>query len=143
MHLMLPKSELQVTVCRPCSVSLVNNLLACVCVRHQFCFCFVADTSSVRKAKDLNKISLELNNLSEPVPKRRNHVHMLHFTLVSHLGLLQRSVCTLPVDHTEGDTLGFRGERPGDSGTRTAHGDGDGAVTAGLDEKLSGAVPKP
>lgn len=60
-----------------------------------------------------------------------------------HLGLLQRSLCTLPVDHAEGDALRFRGKRPGDGRTWTAHGDGDGAVTAGLDEELSGAVPKP
>ena len=36
-----------------------------------------------------------------------------------------------------------RGEGPGHSGTRAAHGDGDGAVTAGFDEELLGAVPKP
>lgn len=70
------------------------------------------------------------------------HVSFIH-TQVSHLGLLQWSLCTFPVDHTEGDALRFRGERPADSRTRTAHGDGDGAVTAGLDEELSGAVPKP
>lgn len=70
------------------------------------------------------------------------HVPFIN-TLVSHLGLLQRSLCALPVDHAEGDALRLRGERPGDRGTRSAHGDGDGAVTAGLDEELSGAVPKP
>lgn len=59
------------------------------------------------------------------------------------LSLLQWSLCTLPIDHAEGDALRFRGKCPGDGGARTAHGDGDGAVTAGLDEKLSGAVPKP
>lgn len=62
---------------------------------------------------------------------------------VSHLGLLQRRVCALPVDHAERDALGLRGKRPGDGGTGTAHGDGEAAVTAGLDEKLSGVVPKP
>ena len=62
---------------------------------------------------------------------------------VSHFSLLQWSLCTLPVDHAEGDALRFRGKCPGDGGAGTAHGDGDGAVTAGLDEKLSGAVPKP
>lgn len=62
---------------------------------------------------------------------------------VSHLSLLQWSLCTLPVDHTEGDALRFRGKCPGDGRARSAHGDRDGAVTAGLDEKLSGAVPKP
>lgn len=56
------------------------------------------------------------------------------------LGLLQRSVCALPVDHAEGDALGLGGERPADGGTRGAHADGDGAVTAGLDEQLPGAV---
>lgn len=62
---------------------------------------------------------------------------------MSHPGLLQRRLCTLPVDHTEGDALRFRSERPADSWTRTAHDDGDGAVAAGLDEELSRAVPKP
>lgn len=61
---------------------------------------------------------------------------------MSHLGLLQWSLCALPVDHTEGDALRFGGERPGDGRTRLAHDDGDGAVTAGLDEELSGAVSK-
>ena len=70
------------------------------------------------------------------------HVSFIHIP-VSHLGLLQRRLCALPVDHTEGDALGFRGEGPGNSGSRTAHGDGDGTVTAGLDEELSGAFPKP
>lgn len=60
-----------------------------------------------------------------------------------HLGLFQWCLCTFPVEHTEGDALGFRGESPADSGTRTAHGNGDGAVTTGLDEELPGAVPKP
>lgn len=60
-----------------------------------------------------------------------------------HLGLLQWSLCTLLEDHTEVDALRFRGERPSDSRTRSAHSDGDGAVTAGLDEELSRAVPKP
>lgn len=59
---------------------------------------------------------------------------------VSHFGLLQRSVCALPVDHAEGDALGLRRERPGDGGPRCVHGDRDGAVTAGLDEKLPTAV---
>lgn len=80
---------------------------------------------------------------SKAIHKRRYHAHTFHFTLVSHLGLFHRSVCTLPVDHAEGDALRFRGECPGDSGTRSTQGDGDGAVTAGLDEKLSGDVPKP
>lgn len=62
--------------------------------------------------------------------------------LVSHFGLLQRSVGALPVDHAEGDALGLRREGPGDGGTGRAHDDGDGAVTAGLDEKLPAAVPK-
>ena len=62
--------------------------------------------------------------------------------LASHPGLLHRSLRALPVDHTEGDALGFGGERPGDRGTRTAHGDGDGAVTAGLDEEFPGTVAK-
>lgn len=62
---------------------------------------------------------------------------------VSDLGLLQWDLCVLSVDHTEGDALGLGGEHPGDGGTRVAHGDGDGAVTAGLDEELSGVVPEP
>lgn len=62
--------------------------------------------------------------------------------LPSYLGLLKWSLCALPVDHTEGDALWFRGEGPGHSGARTAHGDGDGAVTARFDEELSGAVTK-
>lgn len=62
--------------------------------------------------------------------------------LVSHFGLLQRRVCALPVDHAEGDALGLRRERPGDGGTGRVHDDGDGAVTAGLDEKLPAAVLK-
>ncbi len=69
------------------------------------------------------------------------HVSFEHI-LVSHLGLLQWSLCTLSVDHTEGNALRFRSERPGDSRARTANGDGDAAVTAGLDEELSGAVPE-
>lgn len=60
-----------------------------------------------------------------------------------HLGLLQRSFCTLSVDHTEGDALRLRGECPADGRTRTARDDGDGAVTAGFNEELSRAVPKP
>lgn len=87
--------------------------------------------------------SLQILKSIKAFHERRYREHTFHFTPVSHLGLFHRSVCTLPVDHTEGDALRFRGERPGDSGTRTAHGDGDGAVTARLDEKLSGAVPKP
>lgn len=59
-----------------------------------------------------------------------------------YLSLLQRGLCTLPVDDTEGDALWLRSERPADGGTGTAHGDGDGAVTAGLDEELSGSVTK-
>lgn len=59
------------------------------------------------------------------------------------LRLLQRGVCALSVDHAEGDALGFGGERPADGGTRRAHVDGDGAVTAGLDEKLPGVVTEP
>lgn len=59
------------------------------------------------------------------------------------LGLLQRGVWALSVDHAEGDALGLGGERPADGGTRSAHVDGDGAVTAGLDEKLPGAVTEP
>lgn len=61
----------------------------------------------------------------------------------AHLGLLQWRLSTLPVDHAEGDALGFRGERPCDGGAGAAHGELDGAVTAGLDEELSGALPKP
>lgn len=66
-------------------------------------------------------------------------IHML----ASHLCLLQWSLCALPVDHAEGDALWFRSESPADGGTRTVHGDGDGAVTAGLDEELLGSVPEP
>lgn len=65
-------------------------------------------------------------------------IHMLG----SHLGLFQWNLGALPVDHTEGDALWFRCEGPGHSRTRIAHGDGDGAVTAGFDEELSGAVAK-
>lgn len=61
----------------------------------------------------------------------------------SHLGLSHRSLCALPVDHTEGNALWFRGEGPGDSGTRGVHDDADDAVTAGLDEELPGVGPKP
>lgn len=60
----------------------------------------------------------------------------------SHLGLLQWSLGALPVDHAEGDAFGFGGERPADRRPGPAHGDGDGAVAAGLYEELSGAVPK-
>lgn len=60
----------------------------------------------------------------------------------SHLGLLQRGVWALPVDHAEGDALGLRRERPGDGGPRGGHADGEGAVAAGLDEKLPTAVPE-
>lgn len=56
--------------------------------------------------------------------------------------MLQQGVCALSVEHAEGDALGFRGEGPADGGTRGAHVDGDGAVTAGFDEKLTGAVTK-
>lgn len=61
---------------------------------------------------------------------------------MSHFGLLQRSVPALPVDHAEGDALGLRREGPGDGGTGRLHDDGDGAVTAGLDEKLPTAALK-
>lgn len=61
---------------------------------------------------------------------------------MSHFGLLQRSVCALPVDHAEGDALGIRRERPGDGGPGRVHDDGEGAVTAGLDEELPTAVLK-
>lgn len=63
-------------------------------------------------------------------------------TTEPHFGQLQRGVCALPVDHAEGDTLGLGRERPSDGGTGRLHGDGDGAVTAGLDEKLPTAVLK-
>lgn len=59
---------------------------------------------------------------------------------MSHFGLLQRRVRALPVDHAEGDALGLRRERPGDGGPGRVHHDGDGAVTAGLDEQLPAAV---
>lgn len=81
----------------------------------------------------------------EPAPASE----MMHCTSTlkqmpgSHLGLLQWGLCIRPVDHTEGDPLWFWGKSPGDSGARRVHDDGDDAVTAGLDEKLSGAVPKP
>lgn len=65
-------------------------------------------------------------------------IHMLG----SHLGLFQWSLSALPVDHTEGDALWFRCEGPGHGRTTVAHGDGDGAVIAGFDEELSGAVAK-
>lgn len=57
-----------------------------------------------------------------------------------HPGLLQRRLGALPVHHAEGDALGLGGEGPGDGGARPAHADGDGAVAAGLDEELPGAV---
>lgn len=62
--------------------------------------------------------------------------------LVSYFGLFQRNVCTLPVDHAKGDALGLRRERPGDGGTGCIQDDRDGAVTAGLHEKLTTAVLK-
>lgn len=61
---------------------------------------------------------------------------------MSHFSSLQRRVAARPVDHAEGDALGLRRKRPGDGGTGCAHEDGDGAVTAGLDEKLPTAVLK-
>lgn len=61
---------------------------------------------------------------------------------MSHFSLLQWSVLALPVDHAEGDTLGLRRKCPGDGGTRCLHDDGNGAVTARLDEKVSAAVLK-
>lgn len=60
----------------------------------------------------------------------------------SHLGLFQWCLWVFPVDHTEGNALWFRGESPGNSGTRADHGEAEGAVTAGLYEKFLGAVPK-
>lgn len=62
--------------------------------------------------------------------------------LVSNLCLLQWSLWVGPVDHTEGDALGFGGEGPWDGGTGGAHADGDDAVAAGLDEELPGAFSK-
>lgn len=95
-------------------------------------------------SRDILHISVYIRGRSERVKGTVlcQHDPFIHIP-VFHLSLLQWSLCALPVDHTEGDALRFRGKCPGDGGARTAHGDGDGAVTAGLNEKLSGAVPKP
>lgn len=53
-----------------------------------------------------------------------------------YLTLLQRCVLCLLEDHTEGDTLGVRGEDPADGEAGLGHSDGDEAVGTGPNEQL-------
>lgn len=68
----------------------------------------------------------------------------MYFRTISqyYLGLLQRSLCALPINYTERDALWFRGEGPGHGGSSRSHSNGDDAVTARLDEELPRAFPK-
>lgn len=57
---------------------------------------------------------------------------------VCYLGLLNRCVECLSVYHSEGDALWLGRENPANDGPVVAHGDGNGAIAAGLDKKLTG-----
>lgn len=62
---------------------------------------------------------------------------------VCHLGLLLRCVRGFPVDDAKADALWLGRENPADSVAVLVYGDGDDAVTAGLDEELARGVAEP